>query len=163
MKSEPFDREIRERFLPLWEAAAAGSLRSWESTPLAALALVVVLDQLPRNMFRGTARAFVSDARALAAAEAMVERRFDRLLRPVERVFVYLPFEHAEDLESQRRAVELFSSVEGGMLDGSYADYARRHCEVIERFGRFPHRNAILGRASTPEEVEFLGQPGSGF
>ena len=114
-------------------------------------------------MFRGTARAFASDARALAVARGMVDRKFDRLLRPVERVFVYLPFEHAEDLESQRRAVDLFSAVEGGVLDGSYADYARRHYEVIARFGRFPHRNAILGRTSTPEEISFLAQPGSGF
>jgi uncharacterized protein (DUF924 family) len=114
-------------------------------------------------MFRGTARAFASDALALRAASAAVGRRFDALLRPVERVFVYLPFEHAEDMESQTRAVELFSTVEGGMLDGSYADYARRHYEVIARFGRFPHRNAILGRTSTHEESAFLAQPGSRF
>jgi uncharacterized protein (DUF924 family) len=163
VKSDDFDREIRERFAALWEAAAGGGLRSWQSTPLAALALVLVLDQFPRNLFRGTARAFASDALALEAARTMVDRRFDALLRPVERVFVYLPFEHAEDLGSQRRAVELFSAVEGGVLDGSYADYARRHCDVIARFGRFPHRNELLGRASTPEEIEFLKQPGSRF
>jgi uncharacterized protein (DUF924 family) len=147
----------------VWEEAARGELRSWASTPLAALALVVLLDQFPRNMFRGTARAFASDAMALAVAAIVVDRRFDAVLRPIERVFAYLPFEHAEDLGSQRRAVEMFATVEGGVLDGSYADYARRHCEVIERFGRFPHRNEILGRVSTPEEIEFLKQPGSRF
>jgi uncharacterized protein (DUF924 family) len=163
VKSDDFDHEVRERFLGLWERAARGDLDAWTRTPLAALALVVALDQFPRNMFRGTARAFASDGRALQAARTMVERKFDALLRPVERVFVYLPFEHAEDLASQQRAVELFSTVEGGVLDGSYAEYARRHYEVIARFGRFPHRNAILGRASTHEEIAFLAQPGSGF
>jgi uncharacterized protein (DUF924 family) len=163
VKSDDFDHEVRERFLGLWGQAARGDLDAWTRTPLAALALAVVLDQFPRNMFRGTARAFASDALALRAASAMVERRFDALLRPVERVFVYLPFEHAEDLDSQRRAVELFSTVEGGVIDGSYAEYARRHYEVIARFGRFPHRNAILGRTSTHEEIAFLAQPGSGF
>ena len=109
-------------------------------------------------MFRGDARAFSSDARALAAATAAVEQGFDRLLAPAERTFVYLPFEHAEDLAAQRRSLELFRA-----RDSDNLEWARRHYEIIERFGRFPHRNAVLGRESTPEEVAFLKQPGSSF
>ena len=157
-KSEIFDAEIRRRFLATWERAARGELERWQETPLASLALVVVLDQFPRNMFRGTARAFSSDPPALAAARSMIERGFDRLLAPVERQFAYLPFEHAEDLAAQRHALALFQA-----LDRDLLDYARRHYEIIARFGRFPHRNAVLGRESTAEETEFLGQPGSAF
>ena len=157
-KSDEFDREIRERFLALWEEASRGGLGNWDTTPLAALALVVVLDQFPRNMFRGDARAFSSDARALAAASAAVDRGFDRPLLPHERTFFYLPFEHAEDLAAQRRSLELF-----GAFDPDNLEWARRHHAVVERFGRFPHRNAVLGRRSTPEEIEFLKLPGSSF
>jgi uncharacterized protein (DUF924 family) len=119
---------------------------------------VIVLDQFPRNMFRGSARAFATDALALAAARSAVERGFDRLLSPTERTFVYLPFEHAEDLASQRRALALFRA-----RDPDNVEYARRHYRIIARFGRFPHRNAILGRESTAEEIEFLKRPGSSF
>jgi uncharacterized protein (DUF924 family) len=149
---------VRRRFLPLWEQAARGELDRWRSAPLASLALIVVLDQFPRNMFRGTARAFASDALALAAARSALERSFDRLLSREERTFVYLPFEHAEDLAAQRRSLALFRA-----LDPDDMEYARRHYEIIARFGRFPHRNAILGRESTPEEADFLKQPGSSF
>jgi len=157
-KSEIFDAEIHRRFFATWEWAARGELERWRETPLASLALVVVLDQFPRNMFRGTARAFSSDSPALAAARGMIAREFDRLLSPVERGFAYLPFEHAEDLAAQRRSLALFQA-----LDPEHIGYARRHYEIIARFGRFPHRNAMLGRESTPEEIEFLKQPGSSF
>jgi len=157
-KSEPFDAEIRRRFLITWERAARGEFERWQATPLASLALVVTLDQFPRNMFRGTARAFASDSLALAVARETIAREFDRLLSPVERSFVYLPFEHAEDLAAQRRSLALFHA-----LDGEQVEYARRHYEIIARYGRFPHRNAILGRPSTAEEIEFLKQPGSSF
>ncbi len=109
-------------------------------------------------MFRRDARAFSTDPLALSAATEAVERGFDRLLSPAERTFFYLPFEHAEDLAAQGRGVELFRA-----RDPDNAEWARRHCEIIERFGRFPHRNAVLGRESTPEEAEFLKQPGSSF
>jgi uncharacterized protein (DUF924 family) len=118
----------------------------------------VILDQFPRNMFRGTARAFATDPRALAAARHAVERRYDRVLSPCECTFVYLPFEHAEDLESQRRSLELF-----GSRDPDNLEWAKRHYEIVARFGRFPHRNAVLGRESTAEELEFLERPGSSF
>ena len=157
-KSEIFDAEVRSRFLATWERAARGELERWRATPLASLALIVVLDQFPRNMFRGTARAFSSDPLALAAARSMIVREFDRLLSQEERGFAYLPFEHAEDLAAQRRSLALCQA-----LDAEHIGYAKRHYEIIVRFGRFPHRNAVLGRESTPEEIEFLKQPGSSF
>ena len=157
-KSEPFDAEIRRRLLVTWERAARGELGSWQTTPLASLALVVTLDQFPRNMFRGTERAFASDFLALGAARKTMAQGFDRLLSPVERSFAYLPFVHAEDLAAQRRSLALFHE-----LDPEDMRNAKRHYEIIARFGRFPHRNAILGRQSTAEEAEFLKQPGSSF
>lgn len=157
-KSVEFDAEVRRRFLTVWNGALRGECVRWEATPLAALALVVVLDQFPRNMFRGEARAFSSDARALAVARRMLERGFDRVLSPVERSFMYLPFEHAEELAAQRRSISLFA-----LLDAELAGHAQRHYEIVARFGRFPHRNAVLGRESTAEEREFLDQPGSSF
>ncbi|MCX7891436.1 MAG: DUF924 domain-containing protein [Burkholderiales bacterium] len=162
-KSDAFDAEIRERFGALHGAAHAGALDAWAETPLAALALLVVLDQFPRNLYRGTPRAFASDARALAVARKAVWRGFDRVLAPVARWFVYLPFEHAEDLTAQRESLRLFARLAGDPASATAIDYARRHYDVIARFGRFPHRNAILGRPSTPEEAEYLRQPGSGF
>jgi uncharacterized protein (DUF924 family) len=157
-KSEPFDAEIRRRFLATWERAASGELERWQATPLASLGIVVTLDQFPRNMFRGTARAFATDSLALAAARETIAREFDRLLSPVERSFVYLPFAHAEDLAAQRRSLVLFHA-----SDRENVESARRHYEIIARFGRFPHRNTVLGRQSTAEEIEFLKQPGSSF
>jgi uncharacterized protein (DUF924 family) len=162
-KSADFDAAIRERFSTLLEAAAAGRLALWARTPLAALALVIVFDQFPRNMFRGTPRAFATDSRALEISLGIVERGFDAAYLPVERAFAYLPFEHAEDIAMQRRSLALFAKLPPSAVSASYTDYARRHHGVIERFGRFPHRNEILGRASTPEESEFLEQPGSSF
>jgi uncharacterized protein (DUF924 family) len=162
-KSGAFDALVRDRFLPTHEAAAAGALDAWAARPLSALALVVVLDQFPRNMFRGSPRAFAADARALALARDVVGQRFDEVLLPVQRWFVYLPFEHAEDLDAQRESLRLFERVATDAAGAGTFTYAMRHYAVIERFGRFPHRNAILGRASRPEELEFLRQPGSSF
>jgi len=162
-KSDAFDATIRSRFLATHAAAEAGLLDAWERTPYAALARVIVLDQFPRNMHRGTPRAFATDAKALAAARGLVERGFDAAMVPVERCFAYLPFEHAEDPAMQRRALELFRGLGHDAWSALTLDYAQRHHDVIARFGRFPHRNAILGRASTPEEAEFLRQPGSAF
>lgn len=162
-KNADFDAEIRQRFLEEHEAALAGASREWEITPRAALALVIVLDQFPRNMFRDSPRSFAADTAALGVARRMVDRGFDRLLRPLERCFVYLPFEHSEDLAAQRRSLALFEGLRFSSDCSGNIDYAYRHYEIIARFGRFPHRNVVLGRASTAEETEFLGKPGSGF
>lgn len=163
-KDPAFDAQIRQRFGALIDRALAGELSGWSDDAPSALAQVIVLDQFTRNSFRETARAFAGDARALAAAQAMVARGQDRQLIGVQRQFVYLPFEHAEDLGQQRRAVELFGQLEQQepALAG-LKEWAVKHHDIIERFGRFPHRNAALGRQSTPEEVAFLQQPGSGF
>jgi uncharacterized protein (DUF924 family) len=162
-KSDAFDGLIRERFLATHEAAAAGRLDSWAERPLAALALVVTLDQFPRNMFRGTPRAFATDAKALAVARGIVSRGFDAAYVSVQRWFAYLPFEHAEDLTAQTESLALFDRLRDDPASAGTFGYAMRHYAVIERFGRFPHRNAILGRASTPEELAFLATPGSSF
>lgn len=162
-KDPGFDARIRADFPHLHERAAAGQCDAWGDEPDSALALAVVLDQFPRNMFRGTPQSFASDGRALALARSAVARGFDRGLLPVQRWFIYLPFEHSEDLADQDRSVALFESLRGDPQSVSPIDYAHRHRDVISRFGRFPHRNAILGRVSTPEEIEFLRQPGSSF
>jgi uncharacterized protein (DUF924 family) len=162
-KRAAFDEEIRSRFLGCCERAAAGKLSHWERTPLAALALAVVLDQFPRNMFRGEPEAYMADPLALRVARSIVAQGFDVLLRPVERWFVYLPFEHAEDLAAQRRSMVLFAGLAADPDSPGAIDYADRHFSVVSRFGRFPHRNAILGRESTSEEIAFLAQPGSSF
>jgi uncharacterized protein (DUF924 family) len=162
-KSAAFDALCRERFLATHEAAAAGRLDGWGERPLGALALVVTLDQFPRNMFRGTARAFATDARALAVARAMVARGFDAAYVPAQCWFAYLPFEHAEDLAAQAESLVLYERLRGDPPSASPIAYAQRHYGVIERFGRFPHRNAVLGRDSSPEELAFLATPGSAF
>jgi uncharacterized protein (DUF924 family) len=149
-KDEALDVKIRERFMTSYERirSAPESPRS----PRAALATVIVLDQFPRNMFRGTPQAFATDALALQTAERAIAAGLDRELDPAQRTFLYMPFQHAEDPEVQARSVELFASI--GQAQG--LDYARQHKEIIDRFGRFPHRNAILGRMSTPEEIELM-------
>jgi len=162
-KDEAFDAEIRLRFAATHAAADSGALDSWQHAAPSCLALIIVLDQFSRNMFRGTPRAFASDARALAVAQHAVARGFDRELSPVQRMFVYLPFEHSERLEDQKRSVELFDTLRGVPELTDSIPYAQRHYDVIARFGRFPHRNAILGRPSTAEELEYLKQPGTGF
>lgn len=147
-----FDREIASRFGALHEQAHAGELDFWADTAEGALALILLLDQFPRNMFRGTPRAFESDARARAICRLALERSFDRL-RPVrERPFFYLPLEHSEDLDDQRDCVRLNAE----LAHENYLDYAVAHHEIIDRFGRFPHRNHILGRETTAEEAEFM-------
>jgi uncharacterized protein (DUF924 family) len=162
-KDDAFDREIREGFLALYEDADTGRLTRWKDSAGECLALIVVLDQFPRNMFRGTSRAFATDPLALDAARHAVQRGFDRQMQPCERLFVYLPFEHAESLAEQEISCELSKPLEGFAETEDVYRYALAHRDIIARFGRFPHRNAILGRASTPEETEFLKGPGSSF
>lgn len=163
VKDAAFDEAIRARFLGLWEAASRGDLKAWREAPASALALVIVLDQFSRNLFRDDARAFGCDAQALAVARELVAQGHDRAMACVERWFAYLPFEHSESLDDQERSLQLFGSLSQDPGSASAIDYARRHADIIRRFGRFPHRNAILGRDSTPEEAEFLRQPGSRF
>ncbi len=163
-KDDAFDAEVRERLGPAIEQALRGELDPWAEEPHSALAQILLLDQLTRNAFRGTPRAFAGDARALAAASRMVGERSDEALPGFMRPFVYLPFEHAEGMAMQDEAVRLFTRlVAEDPGQQTVLDYAHKHRDVIERFGRFPHRNAILGRLSTAEELEFLMQPGSGF
>ncbi|MBX3607487.1 MAG: DUF924 domain-containing protein [Piscinibacter sp.] len=163
-KDPAFDAAIAARFGPLIESALAGRLDTWATDAPSTLALIVVLDQFTRNCLRDTPRAFAGDRQALELARALVGRGADRELPTVQRTFAYLPFEHAEDLAAQREAVRLFEALAAeDPAEAGSLDYAIRHRDIVARFGRFPHRNAILGRASTPEEAEFLRQPGSGF
>ena len=153
--AEPeFDREIRERFLETYAQARAGRLDHWRGHPRSTLALVIVLDQFSRNMFRDTPGMYETDEKALAVAGDAVEKGFDGQLPSFQRWFLYMPFVHSEDVGDQRRAVELFEGLEDHQSgDDRYQDW---QLKTIERFGRFPHRNEILGRESTPEEKEFL-------
>ena len=162
-KDAAFDTEIEVRFRALHEEAARGDLERWKDSVGDCLALIVLLDQFPRNMFRGSARAFASDGLARDAARRALQEGYDQGLLPVERMFVYLPFEHSEDLQDQQRSCRLARTLEEFEETDDAYDYAERHRAIIARFGRFPHRNEALGRASTPEELEFLRQPGSGF
>ena len=168
-KNDTFDAEMRERFLPTIEAALAGRLAHWAATDDGWLALLIVLDQFTRNTFRGQPRSFAGDPLALQHAVEGIAAGLDQKVPPMARIFCYLPLEHAEDRSLQSRSVALFTALAAvpGAEPKAYfdntLDYARRHQDVIERFGRFPHRNPILGRASTPEEEAYLKQPGSGF
>ena len=163
-KSAATDRDIAQRFGALIERALRGELAGWAVQPRSALAQIVLLDQFTRNALRGTPRAFAGDARALRAAMAMVGSRQDEALPPVQRAFVYLPFEPAEGLAMQDEAVRLFTRLaDAAPQVRDMLDFAHRHRDVVLRFGRFPHRNAILGRQSTTEETAFLREPGSGF
>ena len=164
-KDAAFDAAITQSFGALIDQALAGGLREWDQEgPRGGLARILLLDQFTRNARRGTPASFAGDSLALEAARALVDSGADAQLTLVARVFAYLPFEHAEDMVMQERSVELFSALAAGdpAFDG-VLDYARRHREVIQRFGRFPHRNPILGRASTLAEVDYLAQSGSGF
>lgn len=163
------DDEIRRRFGGLHERASRGALDEWAATARGRLALIVVLDQFSRHIYRGTAQAFAQDPPAQELTLAGIDDGIDRELAPVQRSFFYLPLEHAEDRALQARSVECYEQLAAQVAEHwrrdyeSFLDYARRHRDVIERFGRFPHRNAALARASTPEEIAFLQQPGSSF
>ncbi|RBH58071.1 MULTISPECIES: DUF924 family protein [Pseudomonas] len=168
-KRDSQDLEARERFGGQVEQALAGDLAEWTQCPEGWLALVLLLDQLPRMIFRDTPKAFSGDARAQALVAQGIAADFDRRLSAIERVFVYLVFEHCEHLAVQNEAVSRFAALLAEQVEvdrgifADYLDYAERHRDVIARFGRFPHRNAILGRESTAEEVVFLREPGSRF
>ena len=165
-KDAAFDAQIRERFGAAIAQAIAGGLREWDIDHGAqgTLARILVLDQFTRNAHRDTPGAFAGDTLALAAAQQLVDSGADRTLEPQQRAFAYMPFEHAENARMQQCAVDLFTQLAGeheGFAE--MLDYAHRHRGVIARFGRFPHRNPILGRASTPDELQYLSQPGAGF
>jgi len=155
---EAFDAAIRERFAATYQAAAAGQLGAWENSPQSALALVIVLDQFPRNMFRHSARSYAADPLAREVARRAIASGFDRQIAMPGRAFFYLPFEHSEELADQERAVALMR--ETG--DADLLKWAEMHADIIRRFGRFPHRNAVLGRITTPEEQAFLDAGGFG-
>lgn len=152
--NDVFDSMVRDRFLPLYDIALKGLCDSWAKEVDGALALVLLFDQFPRNMFRGKPESFATDARALSVAEQAIERGFDVILPPVRRRFMYLPFEHSENIAHQNRSVQLFLSMKD--QDPLGHEYAIRHQKIIEKYGRFPHRNEILGRANTGSETEFL-------
>lgn len=168
-QSSETDDELSGRFGQAASAAAAGTLDHWTGSPRGRLALILLLDQLPRVIHRGTPGAFSQDEKARQTAVKGLESGADRLLRPIERTFFYLPFEHSEDPADQQRSVELFRAMAAEVPDAwkksfdFYLDFAIRHKKIVDRFGRFPHRNAVLGRESTAEEVAFLKEPGSGF
>ena len=166
-KNPDFDDQMRSLFLPHYQQAASGNLDSWQAQPHSCLALIILLDQFPRNAFRDKPQAFATDPLALAVTNFALDRRFDQALLPVLRWFVYLPLEHDENLVNQERSVQLFLALKDEYPKDPHSvdtyNYALRHRDIIARFGRFPHRNGILGRKSTPAEIEFLQQPGSSF
>jgi uncharacterized protein (DUF924 family) len=151
-KDTAFDQACRDRFTLTYEAAARGDLAEWELTPEGALAVVLLLDQFPRNMFRGTRRAYATDHAALMTADRAIERGYDQRVDPAFRRFFYLPFMHSESVRHQERSVALNES----LGDPDSITWARHHHAIVARFGRFPHRNEILGRETTPEEAQFL-------
>lgn len=159
VKNPEFDAEIKQRFETTMSDAASGMLDAMAQSPEGAVALVVALDQFPRNVYRNDARAFAQDTKALSIAKVALDKGFNRDVSPVMRSFLYLPFEHSENLADQDRAVELFTQ------DGndSGLTWAIKHRDIIVEFGRFPHRNVILGRENTPQEAHFLTQPGSSY
>lgn len=163
VKDKTFDEKVRSLFLEDYQTAAQRKLNHWREFPASCLALIIILDQFSRNMFRDTPQAFATDNYALEIAEEAVNKGFDRQVLPVERWFIYLPFEHSENLAAQEKAVKLFSNLADDPQSEETIKYAHSHLKIIEKFGRFPHRNKILGRESTPEELEFLQQPGSKF
>jgi uncharacterized protein (DUF924 family) len=168
-RSAATDELLQASFGAAASSAAAGILDHWTGSPRGRLALILLLDQLPRAIHRASPAAFAQDLDARRVAEQGLESGADKLLRPIERLFFYLPFEHSEDLEDQDRSVALFRDLAASVAPehkatfAEFVDYALRHREIVARFGRFPHRNAILGRESTPEEKAFLEQPGSSF
>jgi uncharacterized protein (DUF924 family) len=162
-KDPAFDAAIQERFGAAVAAALSGEFATWDATPHGALARVILLDQFTRNLHRGTALAFAGDAQALAIAKQAIARGFDRELDRFERWFLYLPFEHSEDAAMQQRSLALFGQLAAETGDLTPLEWAEKHADVVRRFGRYPHRNTILGRTSTAEERAFLAQPDSSF
>jgi uncharacterized protein (DUF924 family) len=162
-KDRAFDEEIRTRFGELHAAASRRELEAWRAAPEPVLALVVVLDQFSRNLYRDDPRAFAQDGHARECVDQAIARGDDLQLLPVQRQFLYLPLEHSESLADQDRCVDLMRSLEAFEPTRGLTVWAQRHRDIVARFGRFPHRNAALGRPSTPEEAEFLRRPGSGF
>lgn len=156
-----FDAQITERYADAYDKAAHGIFDDWKNDPDGCLALCLILDQFPRNMFRGTPQAFATDGRALVISKYALAKGFDQVLAPIKRRFLYLPFEHSENLNDQRKCLELFEKMKKD--DPLGYDYALRHLKVIEKYGRFPHRNKILQRMNTPDEEEYLAQSGAGF
>jgi uncharacterized protein (DUF924 family) len=162
-RDDAFDATIRERFDIAVDAGRDGALDAWTATAEGALALVIVLDQFSRNIFRGSYLAFAGDAHARRIARAAIEAGVDATRTPVERAFLYLPFEHSEDLADQDASVRLYAALPEVEWKASAVEYAERHRDLIRLFGRFPHRNAALGRTNTTVEEEYLAQPGAGF
>lgn len=162
-KDPDFDNQLRDRFLSLVESAARGELQDWEAHSRGCLALLILLDQLPRNLFRGKARAFATDPEARRVCRHVLHQGWDRRFLPVERMFVYLPLEHSESMPDQDECHRLMLELGPYPETASLHEWAEKHRAIIRRFGRFPHRNAALGRESSPEEVEFLKTPGSSF
>ena len=168
-KNPEVDEEIRRRFEAMLESEVKGELASWGNSPRGQLARMLLLDQFPRNMYRGTARAFAYDEQARRLARQALDQGVDRKLRPVERVFIYLPFEHSEDVQDQATGVQLFEALLEKVPATvkqpfqNFLDFAKKHKEIVDHFKRFPHRNALLGRDSTPQELEFLKHPYSSF
>ena len=162
-KDPAFDQQIRDRFAELHKRAARGELDAWRASPDSMLALVIVLDQFSRNMYRGDARAFAQDARARDCAHQALARGDDEVALPVHRQFLYLPLEHSEDMADQDLCVERMRLLDAFAETKGLVKWAESHRDIVRRFGRFPHRNAALGRATTAEEAEFLKRPGSSF
>lgn len=163
LKDADFDDEVRRRFLATHEAAARGDLDSWAGTAAGSLALLILLDQFPRNLFRGEARTYDTDAQARAVAQAALDRGFEDGLTEIQRWFLYLPFQHSERLDDQLHSLTLYDRLSEGGDNANTKKSAQRHYEIVVRFGRFPHRNAVLGRPSTAEELAFLKEPNSSF
>jgi uncharacterized protein (DUF924 family) len=162
-KDPEFDARVTRQFADLYQEAAAGNLDGWREEAESCLALVIVLDQFPRNMFRGDGRTHAEDDRALVASKYAIEHTLDRELRAFQRMFLYMPFMHSENVEDQGRSVELFERLAGEAGAPDVVSYAVAHRDIVVRFGRFPHRNEILGRKTTPEEAVFLTTEGSSF
>lgn len=160
VRNDAVDQTIRDRFATLYDRAAAGDLDHWQNSADGVLALVIALDQLPRNMFRDDPKTWATDGKALAIAEAAIAKGLDLKIDKPRCMFLYMPFEHSEDLATQERSVEIFKRLD---LDEDTYGFVVRHWEIISRFGRFPHRNTVLGRISTPEELRFLEEPHSSF
>jgi uncharacterized protein (DUF924 family) len=159
VKDDKFDALCRSTLLEHYEKAAKGHYNHWQEDPWSGLALLILLDQVPRNLFRGSSKSFATDAKARGVTRYLVDNNMDQTVLPIMRVFMYLPLEHSEDIIEQNMSVSLFEK----LGDEGFLDYAKQHQVIVERFGRFPHRNVVMGRDNTDEEEKFLKQPNSGF